>query len=195
MTLTSSIVFGFFLLFLATPVAARLRAASTDTAGLGIGGTPIGQNEYRRHQDAARRYVDRSTTSEHVHKMAALGLLKHVQVYLDRDASHHLVHARDQDGWTLLHEAVTNNHIDIVEYLLDERYPEQVNDLLNAETFQGQTALDLALRSNGGDPDAPIVRLLVSKGALLDTGDDQAKEAIAFLRKGTKTEMLDRHQS
>jgi ankyrin repeat protein len=128
--------------------------ATSDLSNDTNNGNVIGKNIGRD----PRLREDHSTESTLTHILASAGVLSDLRAYLRDQPS--LVHSCDVDGWTVLHEAVAANHIDIVEYLLDHTDAE-----VNALTYRGASPLSLAERKHG--PDSPMVRLLLSKGALL----------------------------
>ena len=97
---------------------------------------------------------DFTTGSTEAHRIALkqdYGLLMKI---LDNDAD--LVHAKDDNGWTPLHEAVRGNSEAIVELLIEKGAD------VNAATNFGQTPLQLAMHFKGEDH--PFVGLLKSLG-------------------------------
>ena len=167
--------------------------------------------KYNERYHRARMFFDTSEEAEHAHTLASSGNLDELQSFLEGsdgaeqeqeqepfsldDDRYHLLHSRDKDGWTLLHEAIFQQHADVVEYLLtldevlyassdsdeDENNDDDKNhndvtstnvnrredDLLNAMNFQGQTPLDLALEIAGDDVDNKIVHLMIVNGSTL----------------------------
>ena len=96
--------------------------------------------------------VEGSTEAHRVALSQEYHLLRRI---LRNDAS--LVHARDQNGWTPLHEAVRGHSEAIVKFLVDKGAD------VNAPTEYGETPLEIATEFNGENH--PIVNLLKSLGA------------------------------
>eukprot|EP00529_Nitzschia_sp_RCC80_P029512 CAMPEP_0113499348 /NCGR_PEP_ID=MMETSP0014_2-20120614/31698_1 /TAXON_ID=2857 /ORGANISM="Nitzschia sp." /LENGTH=317 /DNA_ID=CAMNT_0000393513 /DNA_START=588 /DNA_END=1538 /DNA_ORIENTATION=- /assembly_acc=CAM_ASM_000159 len=174
--------------------------------------------KYNERHHRARMYFDTSEEAEHAHTLASSGKVDELQLYLEgadarrnteeavEDDRYHLLHSRDNDGWTLLHEAIFQQHSDVVEYLLtldevlyassdsddddddddDSTAIRRDDDLLNAMSFQGQTPLDLALEIAGDDADNKIVHLMIVNGStlpplLLTEDTNREKKAIKFV--------------
>ena len=98
---------------------------------------------------------DFTTGSTEAHRIAGnqdYGLLMKI---LDNDAD--LVHAKDENGWTPLHEAVRGNSEAIIELLVEK------GANVNEPTNYGQTPLYLATQYKGEGH--PVVELLKSLGA------------------------------
>ena len=189
--------------------------------------------KYNERYHRARMFFDTSEEAEHAHMLASSGKLQELQSFLEGsdianrninteqeqqmlvDDRYHHLHSRDKDGWTLLHEAIFQQHADVVEYLLtldevlyassdsdeDEGDDEDHNDstkvnrreddLLNAMNFQGQTPLDLALEIAGDDVDNKIAHLMIVNGStlpplLLTEDTNREKKAIKFVQQRTK---------
>ena len=68
------------------------------------------------------------------------------------------VKAKDENGWTPLHEGARAGHIDVVKYLVENGA--DLNDI----TGTGGTALYLAKKQL--EPDNPVISYLESLGAL-----------------------------
>ncbi len=71
-----------------------------------------------------------------------------------------LVHAKDENGWTPLHEAARAGSIEAVKMLIEKGAD------VNAKTGYGQTALYLATTTHGDDH--PIIELLTELGGLFE---------------------------
>jgi hypothetical protein len=216
-------------------------ATATGLEGTGLRGASSGSNEsngrlYRNEQSGriqtftsylelfnerysnARLHQGSSGEAEHAHHLASLGMTYQLQQYLDNQG-HQLLHSRDNDGWTLLHDAVFHNQVSVVKYLLSldevlrpsssiKAVPDlQVDDLLNGMNFQGQTPLDMALdmahdHGDFTDDQNQIIQLLVVCGATLppmfmadDTNDE--KIAINYIHQNAKEDYpvsIDRHR-
>jgi ankyrin repeat protein len=69
------------------------------------------------------------------------------------------LHVRNQQGWTLLHTATLNQHVRVMEFLIDSGIP------VNVVTTKGETPLHIAAAQNCGEP---VLRLLLRKGAALN---------------------------
>eukprot|EP00529_Nitzschia_sp_RCC80_P028873 CAMPEP_0113463964 /NCGR_PEP_ID=MMETSP0014_2-20120614/12944_1 /TAXON_ID=2857 /ORGANISM="Nitzschia sp." /LENGTH=324 /DNA_ID=CAMNT_0000356005 /DNA_START=97 /DNA_END=1071 /DNA_ORIENTATION=- /assembly_acc=CAM_ASM_000159 len=189
--------------------------------------------KYNDRHHRARMYFDTSEEAEHAHALASSGKVDELRLYLEGADSrsnteeeevedrYHLLHSRDNDGWTLLHEAIFQQHAYVVEYLLtldevlyassdsddedddddDSTRIKRDDDLLNAMNFQGQTPLDLALEIAGDDADNKIVHLMIVNGStlpplLLTEDTNREKKAIKFVQQKTKEDYpvrLDRH--
>ena len=108
--------------------------------------------------------------SKEIHLLAAAGDLQGVQELLEREP--YWIMARDEHGWTPLHEAARGAHIEVLDFLLSKGAE------LNAQTFTGATPLYEAEKYNGKD--SRVVHYLNSLGAL-------RKEAKSRLRGGLAT--------
>jgi prolyl 4-hydroxylase len=71
-----------------------------------------------------------------------------------------LVHAKDQNGWTPLHEAARTGSIDAIELLVMNGAD------VNAKTVAGETVLYLAQSTHGVDH--PTINLLTEMGAIFE---------------------------
>jgi hypothetical protein len=162
-------IFCCCLLFLAVgPVTARLSgttAAFIKTPS-SSSGAPIIESY------TAKMSEDHTTGSELTHLLASYGFLIDLRSYVERQPS--LVYTRDTDGWTMLHEAAAGGHIAVVDYLLSK------GANLDAETYMGATALDLAEEKIG--PDSPIVHYLLSQGSVPNNLDVQTNATMSWLR-------------
>lgn len=109
-------------------------------------------------------YVQRSkqnsftTGSTSAHLAAQKGDLKSLSLALEKDSE--IVNARDENGWTPLHEGARGGHTEIVKFLHEH------GGELNARTSSGAggTPLWWAKRVHGDSH--PVVDFLESVGAL-----------------------------
>ena len=137
------------------------------------GGNPITVYAVRENSRTTLDYlltlknldVDQPNLSgENVLMMASLyGLLPEVKTLIDKRAA-----TINKSGWTPLHYACTNGHLQIAEFLLDKGA--QVNALSDSDT----TPLMMAVRSGN----IQLVRLLLDRGADLRIRNHQGFSAI-----------------
>lgn len=137
------------------------------------GGNPISIYAVRENSRATLDYlltlknldVDQPNLSgETVLMMASLyGLLPEVKILVDQRAA-----TINKSGWTALHYACTNGHLQIAEFLLNKGA--QVNALSDSDT----TPLMMAVRSGN----IQLVRLLLDRGADLQIRNHQGFNAI-----------------
>lgn len=98
-----------------------------------------------------------TTGSTPAHFAAQHGSLEALEKHIKKDKS--VVHAKDLNGWTPLHEGARGGHLGVVKLLVDNGAE------LDAKTFgTGGTALWWAKRELGSDH--PVVLFLESIGAL-----------------------------
>jgi ankyrin repeat protein len=84
----------------------------------------------------------------------------------------------NKPGWTPLHYAATNGHVDVMNLLLDE------NAYIDAASPNGTTPLMMAAQY--GTP--PAVKLLLEAGADPLLKNDQGLSALEFANLGSRTE-------
>jgi prolyl 4-hydroxylase len=98
-----------------------------------------------------------TTGSTSAHQLARDGGVKELEEQLKRKES--LVNAKDENGWTPLHEGVRGGHIEVVRLLVEHGAD------FNAKTYgNGGSALWWAKQQH--TPDHPIVTFLESLGAV-----------------------------
>jgi ankyrin repeat protein len=137
------------------------------------GGNPLTVYAVRENSKQTLNYllslknldVDQPNLSgETVLMMASLyGLLPEVKVLVDKRAAD-----INKTGWTPLHYACTNGHLEIAEFLLNKGA--EVNAVSNSDT----TPLMMAIRSGN----IQLVRLLLDRGADLQIRNHQGFSAI-----------------
>lgn len=137
------------------------------------GGNPISVYAVRENSRTTLDYlltlknldVDQPNLSgETVLMMASLyGLLPEVRILVDKRAA-----TINKSGWTPLHYACTNGHLQVAEFLLDKGA--QVNALSDSDT----TPLMMAVRTGN----IQLVRLLLDRGADLQIRNHQGFSAI-----------------
>lgn len=93
------------------------------------------------------------------HKVAQEGNLKDLKVLLHDYPA--LLTDRDNNGWTLMHEAARGGHVPIAEYLIS------IGADKNAQALDGYTPLYEAQKYHG--PASPISKYLTSQGAVYET--------------------------
>ncbi|XP_062507394.1 osteoclast-stimulating factor 1-like [Corticium candelabrum] len=120
-----------------------------------------------------RRKSQNNDVSDYLREAIRQGRIDWCRQLLARGVS---VDDMDCAGRTLLHEASSSGHLDIVKLLLDTG----ATRLINARAIGGDTACHLAARCGFG----PVVKTLVEAGADMEMkssrGRDVRQEAIAF---------------
>eukprot|EP00934_Nitzschia_sp_Nitz4_P007296 Nitzschia sp. Nitz4//scaffold382_size14485//7461//8336//NITZ4_008936-RA/size14485-processed-gene-0.27-mRNA-1//-1//CDS//3329549917//7286//frame0 len=116
--------------------------------------------------------------SRPVHVLASTGALDEMKELLEEEP--YWIMARDEHGWTPLHEASRGAHIAMIDYLLSKGAD------LNAQTYTGATPLYSAEKYNGKD--STVVHYLVSLGALRSEAKAKLRGAAAVAT--TKEEIL-----
>jgi prolyl 4-hydroxylase len=122
-------------------------------------GTPE-ENHWRKqhpsgHKSQQKSFATGTTTAHVAAQKGSLGELK-AEINRKKDA----IHARDENGWTPLHEGARSGHLDIVKYLVE------LGADVNATTSSGGgTALWWAKETFGAEGN-PVIDFLESMGAL-----------------------------
>jgi prolyl 4-hydroxylase len=104
-----------------------------------------------------------ATGSTSAHLLAQSGNLEELRVQVEQKKS--LVHARDENGWTPLHEGARAGHLDVVKYLI-----EQGADA-NATTGPNGGSVLYWARTQLGEEGDPVIDFLESIGAM-DVGPE-----------------------
>lgn len=112
---------------------------------------------------------DVEAISKPVHLLAASGNLAEMKALLEKEPF--WIMARDDHGWTPLHEACRGAHIEMIDYLVGKGAD------LNAMTYTGATPLYEAEKYNGRD--STVVRYLLSIGALRHEAKAQLRGSAA----------------
>jgi prolyl 4-hydroxylase len=131
-----------------------------------IPGTPEVANWKRQHpegfQNAPKQKAASFTTgSTLAHQYAQEGSVEDLKEVLEKDKS--MVHIKDKNGWSPLHEGIRNGHLEVVKLLIDHGAD------VNAKTNAGQSGLSLAKEIHGEGH--PIIEFLESLGAI-EAGPD-----------------------
>ena len=92
------------------------------------------------------------------HNWAGNGKVEELRSYVAQNGASWLIDARDEQGWTPLHEAARNGHIETISYLLE------IGADINALTHPGATATYIAEYNQGAD--SLVVRYLESRGGI-----------------------------
>jgi prolyl 4-hydroxylase len=143
-----------------------------DAADLGlppyiIPGSPEESNWRRSHPEGFnskhKDKVPSSTTgSTLAHQLAQEGAFEDLKQVLSKDKS--LVHVKDVNGWTPIHEGVRSGQLEVVKLLVEHGAD------VNATTRSGESPLDLAKRMYEDSPEEaendPIVEFLIGLGAI-----------------------------
>lgn len=120
---------------------------------------------WRRQHPGGIKNVKRArsftTGSTNAHQAAQFGNIDTLKKAVTKDKK--VVHARDENGWTPLHEGARGGHLDIVRYLTDSGAD------VNAKARDGATALYWAKQSF--DEGHPVIDFLESLGAI-EAGPD-----------------------
>ena len=107
------------------------------------------------HED--ERVLPESTTgSTEAHRAVQDHKTKELSIILSEKA--HLVNAKDENGWTPLHEAARTGSVDAFQILIEKGAD------VNAKTEYGESPLYLAQKEHGEEH--PLVDLLIEMGAL-----------------------------
>jgi len=77
-----------------------------------------------------------------------------------KENHHRLLHVKDENGWTAVHEGARTGSVEVLKVLLEHGL--DVNEVSNFGT--GETPLDLALSEHGEEH--PVVDFLLEQGAL-----------------------------
>lgn len=130
-------------------------------------GSPEESHWKQTHPGNARSKRNSATTGSQqtvAHLAAQIGNLEALQKEVKTNKS--AVKARDENGWTPLHEGARAGHIDVVKYLIENGadYNDKTGDGVT-----GGTVLYLAKREL--EPEHPVISYLESLGAL-DIGPD-----------------------
>lgn len=175
-----------YLVFLTVvPVTAKLEASAAFVTQASSDSQAATTPTLIKNSYASNLAENHSTGSELTHILASFGLLTDLSVYVRDKPS--LVYARDTDGWTMLHEAAAHGHIPVVDYLL------QRGADLNAETYGGQSALDLAEAHLTSD--SPMVRYLMAQGGVRTESDMLAlRQRLRGNAASESAEKVGRHQ-
>ena len=132
-----------------------------------VPGSPEESHWRQTHPGGARSKRNSATTGSQqtvAHLAAQLGNLEALQKEVNTNKG--AVKARDENGWTPLHEGARAGHIDVVKYLIENGadYNDKTGDGIT-----GGTALYLAKKQL--KPEHPVISYLESLGAL-DIGPD-----------------------
>jgi prolyl 4-hydroxylase len=104
--------------------------------------------------------VDRKGATT-AHKAAANGDMKTIAHIIRNDKE--LIHKKDANGWSPLHEGVRGGHFEVVKHLVENGA--DVNEITGHDGQKGVSSLYLAIDEHGEDH--PIVEFLESVGALM----------------------------
>lgn len=126
-----------------------------------IRGSPEESRWRRLHPEGASRPKQRSFTtgSTSAHTYAQEGNVRGLEAEIKKNES--VVHARDANGWTPLHESVRGGHLEAVKLLVE--HGADVNSKTDAN---GATALWWAKQEHGED--SPVYDYLSSIGASME---------------------------
>eukprot|EP00934_Nitzschia_sp_Nitz4_P001023 Nitzschia sp. Nitz4//scaffold58_size112336//60326//62043//NITZ4_004037-RA/size112336-augustus-gene-0.8-mRNA-1//1//CDS//3329555001//1023//frame0 len=127
-------------------------------------GTPEAQRWTQQHPGNRRSKRNSATTGTEqtiAHLAAQEGNVKELHSAVEENS--HLVKAKDENGWTPLHEGARAGHVDVVKLLIEKGAD------LNDKTEGGGTALYWAKHEL--EPEHPMIAYLESLGAL-DNGPD-----------------------
>jgi len=124
--------------------------------------TDVAEEWIAEHENGEEGYddeqgVNESTTGSTVAHIAAQegNILNLIDVI---EANEHLIHSKDSNGWTPLHEGARTGSIDVVKLLVEKGAD------VNAVTEFGQSVLYLAVGEHGDDH--PVVDFLKEFGAI-----------------------------
>jgi len=132
-----------------------------------IPGTPEETNWRQAHPDGARSKRNSATTGSQqtiAHLAAQSGNVD--QLKWEVKTNKESVKARDENGWTPLHEGARAGHVDVVKYLIENGA--DANDR-TGDGSTGGTALYLARKNL--EREHPVIAYLESLGAL-DSGPE-----------------------
>jgi prolyl 4-hydroxylase len=108
-------------------------------------------------EEAQKVVATFTTGSTNAHEAAKHGKVDELHEHIKK--SKEVVHAKDENGWTPLHEGVRGGHADVVKLLI------QNGANVNETTANGESALWWAKQMHGEDH--PVVQLLEELGALM----------------------------
>jgi len=122
-----------------------------------IPGTPE-ESHWRQQHPSGRKSQPRSFTtgSTEAHYAAQSGNLEGLQEAIKKKKT--IVNAKDENGWTPLHEGARGGHLEVVKYLVEAGAD------VNTTNKQGATPLWWAKHQHGQDH--PVIEFLESIGAL-----------------------------
>jgi len=114
------------------------------------------EEDYRNEEPSLSEESSHLVVEEHSVFSESISLDR-LQMAIEEDSTG--IHAKDVNGWTLLHEAARAGHLPVCQYLLD------MGSDINAVTNVGASVLYTAVRHHGND--SPIALYLQSRGAIL----------------------------
>jgi prolyl 4-hydroxylase len=123
-------------------------------------GTPEESHWRKTHPaglEAGGKAAAFTTGSTDAHEAAKKGKVDELHAHIKK--SKDVVHAKDENGWTPLHEGVRGGHEEIVKLLVEN------GANVNATTSNGASALWWAKQVHGDDH--PVVQLLEELGAMM----------------------------
>mmetsp|Transcript_9638 Transcript_9638/g.16016 ORF Transcript_9638/g.16016 Transcript_9638/m.16016 type:complete len:384 (-) Transcript_9638:83-1234(-) len=106
-----------------------------------------------------REILRQNDGASDAHIAAKTGSLQALRVLARTDEGAHMLHARDRNDWTPLHEGVRLGDLGVVDFLIDE------NVDINARTQEGRGFSPLWLAQATHGPDHPVTILLRELGA------------------------------
>jgi prolyl 4-hydroxylase len=129
-------------------------------------GSPEAPNWKRQHPggvqtESKKKPAAFTTGSTLAHQYAQEGSIEDLKMVLAKDKS--MVHAKDKNGWSPLHEGIRNGRLEVVKLLVEHGAD------VNAKTNSGQSSLSLAKEIHGED--GPLIEFLESLGAI-EAGPD-----------------------
>jgi prolyl 4-hydroxylase len=124
-------------------------------------GSPEEKRWRQQHPNNKRSERNSSVTGSTVaHKAAQRGDVENLQKVVSKKKD--MVHAKDKNGWTPLHEGARYGHVDVVKYLVENGG--DVNERTGSDG-EGGSVLWWAKRELSDD-EHPVITLLESMGAI-----------------------------
>mmetsp|Transcript_646 Transcript_646/g.659 ORF Transcript_646/g.659 Transcript_646/m.659 type:complete len:423 (+) Transcript_646:139-1407(+) len=123
----------------------------------------MGGHEHDNHEGFGKHYqdVEDDFSQSDLHKAAGLGDLQQVKLLMKTQG--YLLHAKDENQWQPIHEAVRGGHTEVVKFLVQQGAD------LSAKTATGATPLWWAKRALHAGHD--VIVFLEDMGAPEDGGD------------------------